>query len=102
MRRYSQQSTTVYAVVFVLAGFALLALGWRGAAATLFIPTQVAYAVSGSIAGLGLIGAGAALLDLQAERVGAADRAHDLDRIVEEAAEVLARLSRDSRTGPER
>lgn len=100
--RYSGQGPAAYAVVFIVAGFLLIGLGWVGAAATLFIPTQVAYAVSGSLAGLALIGTGAALLDLQATRILDADRSHDLDGFITEAAELLARLSARTSTADDR
>lgn len=59
---------TVIGVGMVVAGFLLLLLGWRGAAALLAVPLQLPYAVSGGIAGLALVGFGAALLNLQASR----------------------------------
>lgn len=89
MGRYSGQGTTVYGVLLILIGFGVIALGWRGAAATLFIPTQVAYAVSGGLAGLGLIGTGAALLNIQADRIATAERSHRLDDVIQDTAAVL-------------
>lgn len=90
--RYSGQGTWVYAGLLVLAGFAMIGLGWRGAAATLFIPTQVAYALSGGLAGIALIGTGAALLNAQASRVATAERTHRLDEVVHETAATVSRF----------
>lgn len=98
MGRYSGQGTTVYAILLILIGFGLMALGWRGAAATLFIPTQVAYAVSGGLAGLGLIGTGAALLNIQADRIATAERSHRLDGVIRDTATVLGDLQDTERT----
>lgn len=92
MARYSGQATTVYAVLLILVGFGLIALGWRGAAATLFIPTQVAYAVSGGIAGIALIGTGAAVLNVQASRIATAERSHRLHQMIDETFAALSQL----------
>jgi hypothetical protein len=61
----------------VLAGFAVLALGWRGVAGTLAVHSQVAYGVSGGVIGLALVGTGLAFLRAHAERLSDAveDRA---------------------------
>lgn len=98
MRRYSGQAATAYGLVMVVAGFALMVLGWRGAAATMSIPTQVAFAVSGSLVGLALVGAGAIVLNAQASRIAAADRDHRMDELLDVAVETLQRL-RDDATG---
>lgn len=76
----------------MVAGFAAIALGWRGAAATLFVPTQVAFAVSGGLAGLVLIGTGCAILTTQLNRVLAADASHDLDGMLDRTADLVATL----------
>jgi hypothetical protein len=48
-------------VLFVMAalavgGFVLLALGWRGVARTVYVPFQLPWVVSSSLAGLGVLG----------------------------------------------
>ena len=44
-----------------IAGFVLIGLAWRGAAATLSVPDQLPYLVSGGFAGLALVVTGAGL-----------------------------------------
>jgi hypothetical protein len=72
-----------------LVGFVVLALGWRGAAATLDVPVQVPYLVSGGIGGLGLVIAAAALLNTQVSRHLAAQERARLDALIAEAGNVL-------------
>jgi hypothetical protein len=80
--------TALLGVLMVVTGFGLLLLGWRGAAATLLVPIQVPYAASGGLAGLGLIGVGALLVNLQVSRhLAARERART--RLVARAATAL-------------
>lgn len=92
MARYSGQAATLYAALLILAGFALIGAGWRGAAATLFIPTQIAYAVSGGLAGIALIGTGASVLNVQASRIATAERSHRLDEMIDDTVDALAQV----------
>lgn len=100
MRRYSGQSAVGYAIGFIVTGLVLIGFGWKGGAATTFIPTQIAFSVSGGLAGLALVGTGAGLLNLHASRLIGADRGHELDRIITESAGLLAHLDqqRDARS----
>lgn len=52
----------------VVAGFGAIALGWKGASATLFVPIQLAYIASGAVAGLALIVLGLGILHVQGSR----------------------------------
>lgn len=99
MRRYTSQGATAWAIGLIVVGFATIALGWRGAAATLFVPTQVAFAVSGGLAGLALIGGGCAILTTQLNRILAADATHDLEVVLERTAGVVAALRNSRETG---
>lgn len=81
---------TVLGAGMVLAGFALLTLAWRAVAALLLVPLQLPYAVSGGVAGLALIGLGAALLNAQASRHLAARERLDVEAAVTEAGRLLA------------
>jgi len=99
VRRYTGQAATAWAMGLIVAGFVTIAMGWRGAAATLFVPTQVAFAVSGGIAGLTMIGAGCAILTTQLDRLLAADASHDLDGVLERTAAAVAELTAP-RSGP--
>lgn len=56
----------------VVAGFALLAQAWRGAAATLFVPYQVPFVISGALLGVALVGLGLGLIVVHLERTVAA------------------------------
>lgn len=92
MRRYTGQGATAWAVALVFVGFGLIAFGWRGAAAAVFVPTQLAYALSGGLIGLGFIGAGAAIAHSQLSRVLSADAHHELDGLTQQTAELLVAL----------
>jgi hypothetical protein len=78
-----------------LAGVAMLVLGWRGAARTIYVPFQVPWIVSSSLAGLGVIGfaLGAWSIHL-GRRQDAANRA-----LVEQLTRDAAELAEDLRTG---
>ena len=59
-------------IVYCIAGFFLVFLGWNGAASYDREPAQIPYVISGGIAGLGLVVLGAALIvahSLRADRV---------------------------------
>ena len=76
----------------VLAGFVAIALGWRGAAATLDVPVQVPYLVSGGLAGLALILGGVVLVLVQLGRREAADERELVAGVLAEAHAVLGKL----------
>ena len=78
----------------VLAGFVAIALGWRGAAATLDVPVQVPYLVSGGLAGLALIIGGVVLVLVQLGRREAADERELVAGVLAEAHAVLGKLER--------
>jgi hypothetical protein len=86
----SPHSATLIGAALVVAGFVVVALGWRGGAATLFVPTQVAYGVSGGMVGLGLIGAGLAVLAVQVTRLETARCSRDLQGLVGDTVEIFA------------
>lgn len=65
-------------LALVAAGVVGIVLAWIGVAATVVIPTQVAFAVSGGIGGFALIGTGIALLEIQRRRYAAAEQRRDL------------------------
>jgi hypothetical protein len=86
-------STTLVFASVVLAGFLLLALGWRGVAATLFVVLQLPWAVSGSFAGMAVIGAGLALLNAHLSRSEAAAERAALAELQREALRALSAAS---------
>lgn len=95
--RYSGQGATLVGIATIVLGFAAIALGWVGAAATLFIPTQLAYAVSGGLTGIALIGTGAAVLNAQITRIVTAERTHHVDELLDGAVDVLTSVEPSSR-----
>ena len=78
-----------------LAGFALLALAWRGGARTPYVPLQIPWLVSGGIAGLALIGAALAGWSIHLGR--RTDAAHRVE--VEDAVHDVATLCEEIRSG---
>lgn len=87
-------STTLVFAGLVIVGFALLVLGWRGVAATLFVVLQVPWAVSGSFAGVAVIGTGLALLVTHLNRAEAAAERVALAELQREALLALTAASR--------
>jgi uncharacterized membrane protein len=52
----------VLGILYALAGFVLIFLGWNGAASNDRAPSQIPYLISGGIAGLALVVLGSALM----------------------------------------
>lgn len=65
----------------VVAGFAAIALSWRGAAGLLAVPLQVPYAVSGGAGGLALIVFGVGVAYVHLLRVAAATESEMIDEL---------------------
>lgn len=97
MARYSKQGATLVGIAAIVLGFGAIALGWVGAAATLFIPTQLAYAVSGGLTGIALIGTGGAVLNAQITRIVTADRTARVDELLDGAVDVLTSVEPPAR-----
>jgi hypothetical protein len=90
-------------VLFCLAGFVLIFLGWNGAASVNSLPAQFPYLISGGIAGLGLVILGAILVSVDSRR----DDSHRMELMLTEVRDALARLApppeaeeTDTGTGP--
>ena len=75
-----------------LAGFVTIAIGWRVAARTLFVPAQIPALVSGGLAGVALVVVGATLVTVQVGRRLAAVERLETEGLLEEAAGVVAAL----------
>jgi hypothetical protein len=67
-------------------------------AATVVIPTQVAFAVSGGMGGFALIGSGVALLEIQRRRYAAAEQRRDLATFAADLTDVADRIARSRST----
>lgn len=73
----------------VVAGLVGVGIGWRGLAASVFVPIQLPYAVSGAMGGLGLSGFALGILAIQASRRAEARRRADMDRVLAAAIDAL-------------
>jgi len=82
----------VVAGVLCVVGLVTILLGWRGAAATLFVPDQVPYLVSGGLGGTGLVIAGAGLVHVQLRRRFAADERNHLESVLAEMSRLVLAL----------
>jgi hypothetical protein len=80
----------LYMIGLILAGFVALLIGWYGTARTIYVPLQVPEVVSGGLGGVGLIGAGVALFDVQQTRRHAARERRQIDAALDEVAELIA------------
>jgi hypothetical protein len=68
MRKWAQNSPVNAGVALVLAGFVALFLAWNGASGIDYVEGQLPYLLSGGLVGLGLIGAGLTVVNVQARR----------------------------------
>jgi hypothetical protein len=78
MRKWATGSPVSAGVLLVVAGFVALFLAWNGAAGKDYVEGQLPYVISGGMVGLGLIGAGLTVINVQARR---ADQAELLTRL---------------------
>lgn len=88
--RQPRVSTSLTLGAAAVAGMLVLVVGWRGVAATLSVPTQVPFLVSGSIGGLTGLGAALALLAVHLERSEAAVEREAYAQLQREALGLLA------------
>lgn len=86
--------SVVAAAALVVAGFAAITIAWVGVSATLVVPTQVAFAVSGGMGGFALVGAGIALLEVQRRRYAAAEERRDVAGFAAELGDIAELLAR--------
>lgn len=73
----------------IVAGFVVMVLGWRVAAATLFVPYQVPALVSGGLGGVFLLVLGVGLLHVHVVRDLAARESRELDDVLDEMSRAL-------------
>ena len=83
-------SVTLVLAGAVLVGLALIAIGYRGAAALLFVPFQVPYLVSGGVLGLAAAAAGLALLVVHLDRTEAAEERREVAALQRDVLRLLS------------
>lgn len=86
----------VLGIVYCIAGFSLVFLGWNGAASNDSESAQFPYLISGGIAGLGLVVVGAALIvahSLRTDRVELRASLDDLRAAVEQIGSATSTTS---------
>ncbi len=88
-------SITLVLAAVVVGGFLLLSQGWRGAAATLFVPYQVPYLVSAAVTGIALVGVGLTLLRVHLDRIEAAQERQATAALQRQVLRMLADVVRD-------
>jgi hypothetical protein len=91
------QALVVLALLSV-AGFAMLGLAWRGAARTTYVPLQSPWLLSGSVAGLALVGMALGSWSIHGGRRRDAAHRAEMEDLVRAAAE----LAEDVRSGRRR
>ncbi len=96
LRDPSSQGTLVFVAVLSV-GFTAIAIGWKVAARTLFVPFQLPALVSGGLGGIALVLLGAGLLSVHASRSLAAQERAAFDGLLDEAAALVAEVQRGGR-----
>jgi hypothetical protein len=93
MRDAGVRAIVVLAAV-VVAGFVLFAIAWHGAAATVFVPLQLPWLVSGGLAGLAVIGMAGGGLSIHLGRRQDAAHRDAVETLVRDAIELCEQLRR--------
>ena len=88
--------------LFALAAFVALALGWRGAARTPYVPLQLPWLVSAGFAGLGVLGFTLGAWSIHVGRRQDAANRLAAEQLVRDAAELADDLRSGRRTLPHR
>ncbi len=94
-------STFLLLAAVCLTGLALVGLGWRGGAATLSVPLQLPFLVSGGLAGVALTGAGLGFLRVHADRVEGAEERQAYADLQRETLLLLALAHRTTQQSKE-
>jgi hypothetical protein len=91
MRKWATNSPVSAGVALVVAGFVALFLAWNGAAGVDHVEGQLPYLISGGLVGMGLIGAGLTVANVQTRRADQAELLNRLEALLEARdAEVAA------------
>lgn len=94
---WSKDPATPSLVLFAalaVGGFAVIALGWRVAARTLFVPFQIPALVSGAMGGFALVMLGVGLVSIQSGRRAAAVERAETEGLLDEVAALVAAAKR--------
>lgn len=83
MRSWVRSSPVTAGVALAVAGVIALFLAWNGAAGVDHVEGQIPYLISGGLLGLGLIGAGLTVANVQARRQDSTEVLARLDEIAE-------------------
>lgn len=83
-------STTLGFAALAVAGLVFVALGWRGAAASLVVALQLPWVVSGALGGVALLGLAVGLLMVHLDRAEAAAERAALALLQRDALRLLA------------
>ena len=97
MRRWATNSPVSAGVALVVAGFIALFLAWNGAAAKDYVEGQLPYLISGGLVGVGLIGAGLTVINVQSRRADNDAMMDRIERLLEERAEQAPSTPRPTR-----
>ena len=95
--RWATKSPAAAGVVLVVAGFIVLFLAWNNAANKDFIQGQFPYVLSGGLVGMGLIGCGLTVINVQTRRADQDAMLDRLERLLEERLEQDAPAPRPTR-----
>lgn len=96
MRNWVRSSPVTAGVLLAAVGVVALFLAWNGAAGVDHVEGQIPYLISGGLIGLGLIGAGLTVVNVQARRQDNVDLLARLD----ELTEAVHHLSKGTAAGP--
>ncbi|MDP1819692.1 MAG: hypothetical protein Q8K58_07320 [Acidimicrobiales bacterium] len=83
MRKWASSSPVSAGLALVVAGFIALFLAWNGAAGLDHVEGQIPYLLSGGLVGVGLIGAGLTVVNVQSRRQDHAELLGKLEELVE-------------------
>ena len=77
-------------------GFVIMYLGWRGSARTFFVPSQMAFVITGALLGLGTLATGLTILGAHLLRINTERRARHMHVLRDDVLDlvVLARARR--------
>jgi hypothetical protein len=83
VRKWASSSPVSAGLALVVAGFIALFLAWNGAAGVDYVEGQLPYLISGGLVGIGLIGAGLTVVNIQSRRQDQADLLGKLEELTE-------------------